>query len=155
MNWRDVGGPEKEQEALPEKRAPRHVAGHARGRTTKPPARSSIRIKRVYDALSRDDGLNILVDRIWPRGMSKAKLAPDIWPKHLAPSSALRGWYGHDPERWAEFRRRYLAELEQQRDGLAALRAALRGRKATLLTATRELDRSHAKVLREALTGRR
>lgn len=115
----------------------------------------TIRIKRVYEARSSEDGFRILVDRLWPRGMSKAKLKPDAWPKELAPSTALRRWYGHDPERWEEFRRRYLDELQRRSGDLARLRSALRGRKATLLTATRALALSHAEVLCEVLMRRR
>jgi uncharacterized protein YeaO (DUF488 family) len=110
-----------------------------------------IGIKRVYDPAAATDGIRILIDRLWPRGIAKDKLALDRWAKELAPSNELRLWYGHDPARFAEFRRRYLAELEAVSAELAELRAAVRGRTATLLTATRELDLSHATVLRETL----
>ncbi len=113
-----------------------------------PPA---IGIKRVYDPPSSRDGLRILVDRLWPRGIAKASLDYDDWARDLAPSNTLRKWYGHDPQRWAEFRRRYREELRPQRDALAALRAKIKGGAATLLTATRELDLSHATVLRALL----
>ena len=115
------------------------------------PAKSAIRIKRVYDALVSDDGLRILIDRLWPRGIAKSKLKLDAWVKHLAPSNALRQWYRHDPEKFTEFRKRYLAELKAQGEGLAELRATVKGRTVTLLTATKELDLSHATVLRELL----
>jgi uncharacterized protein YeaO (DUF488 family) len=114
--------------------------------------RTVIRIKRAYDALAGDDGLRILVDRLWPRGLSKKALKLDAWPRDLAPSNDLRRWYNHDPARLAEFRRRYRAELQQKAESLKALRAALRGRKVTLVTATRDLALSHAQVLRELLT---
>jgi uncharacterized protein YeaO (DUF488 family) len=110
-----------------------------------------ILIKRVYGPASAKDGVRILVDRLWPRGMSKASLKYAAWPKELAPSNELRKWYGHDPKRFAEFRRRYRRELAAHRDELAALRVKLKGRTGTLLTATRELDLSHATVLREIL----
>jgi uncharacterized protein YeaO (DUF488 family) len=113
--------------------------------------RATIAIRRAYEPPDVDDGLRILVDRVWPRGLKKEKLKADAWPKHLAPSTALRKWYGHDPDRFKEFRRRYLAELKENGESLAELRSALRGHKVTLLTATRELDLSHARVLREAL----
>ncbi len=116
---------------------------------------ASIRIKRAYDEPSADDGMRILVDRLWPRGLAKTKLKIDAWPKHLAPSTALRRWYQHDPERFAEFRRRYLAELKANTEDLAELRASLRGRRVTLITATRELELSHAEVLRDLLSGTR
>ena len=112
---------------------------------------SSIRIKRVYDPPGADDGLRILIDRLWPRGLAKSKLELDAWPKDLSPSNALRKWYQHDPEKFAEFRKRYVAELKAQGEGLDELRAAVKGRTVTLLTATKELDLSHAVVLRDLL----
>lgn len=112
---------------------------------------TSIAIKRVYDAPSRDDGIRILIDRLWPRGVSKASLKLDAWPRELSPSNELRKWYGHDPQLFAEFRRRYREELAAHKDELAALRAKIKGHAATLLTATRELDLSHGVVLREVL----
>jgi len=115
---------------------------------------ASIAIKRVYEPASAADGVRILVDRLWPRGVSKASLRFAAWPRELSPSNALRQWYGHDPQRAAEFRRRYLGELEAHRDELAALRATIKGRTATLLTATRELALSHAAVLRDVLAGK-
>jgi uncharacterized protein YeaO (DUF488 family) len=115
---------------------------------------SSIAIKRVYDDPARDDGLRILIDRLWPRGLSKAALKLDAWPRALSPSNELRKWYGHDPKLFAEFRRRYRKELAGQKEELAVLRAMIKGHKATLLTATRELELSHAIVLRELLEGK-
>jgi uncharacterized protein YeaO (DUF488 family) len=110
-----------------------------------------IAIKRAYDEPSAADGLRILIDRLWPRGIAKAGLKHDAWPRALTPSNELRKWYGHDPQRFAEFRRRYREELAAHQDELAALRALVKGRKATLVTATRELELSHAQVLREIL----
>ena len=95
--------------------------------------------------------MRVLIDRLWPRGLAKAKLKLDAWVKHLSPSNELRKWYRHDPEKFAEFRKRYLAELEAQGEGLAELRATVKGRTVTLLTATKELDLSHATVLRDLL----
>lgn len=112
---------------------------------------SSIAIKRAYDKPGAKDGLRILIDRLWPRGVTKTKLKIDAWPRALTPSTSLRKWYGHEPERFAEFRRRYRAELAEQADELKALRDMVRGRAATLITATREVDLSHAVVLREVL----
>ncbi|MBW2238576.1 MAG: DUF488 domain-containing protein [Deltaproteobacteria bacterium] len=71
-----------------------------------------IKIKRSYNSPSNDDGYRILVDRLWPRGISKKKAKIDFWPKELAPSTELRRWYGHDPEKWSEFKSRYFAELD-------------------------------------------
>jgi uncharacterized protein YeaO (DUF488 family) len=114
-------------------------------------ARALIGIKRAYDALGPGDGLLVLVDRLWPRGVSKSDLKVDAWVRDLAPSTALRQWYAHDVARYAEFRRRYLDELKRAADGVRALRAAIKGRKATLVTATRDVEHSQAPILREAL----
>jgi uncharacterized protein YeaO (DUF488 family) len=112
---------------------------------------SSITIKRAYDEPAATDGLRILIDRLWPRGVSKVSLKLDGWPRVLSPSNELRKWYAHDPERSAEFRRRYLGELAAHGEELATLRAMVKGRAVTLITATRELNLSHAQVLRELL----
>jgi uncharacterized protein YeaO (DUF488 family) len=112
---------------------------------------SSIAIKRAYDKPSAKDGVRILIDRLWPRGLSKAKLKIDAWPRELTPSTDLRKWYGHEPARFAEFRRRYRAELAEHAKELDALGTTVRGRAATLITAAREVDLSHAAVMREIL----
>jgi uncharacterized protein YeaO (DUF488 family) len=112
---------------------------------------SSIAIKRAYDRPSPQDGVRILIDRLWPRGLSKAKLKIDAWPRELTSSTDLRKWYGHEPARFSEFRRRYRAELAEHAKELAVLRATVKGRAATLITATREVDLSHAAVMREML----
>ena len=140
---------------MTEKKVAKKKVAKKAARRAKPAARKSsaaIRIRRAYDEPGSDDGLRILIDRLWPRGLSKSTLKLDSWARQLSPSNALRKWYQHDPEKFAEFRKRYLAELKQQGDGLAELRAAVRGRTVTLLTATRELDLSHATVLRELLS---
>jgi uncharacterized protein YeaO (DUF488 family) len=138
------------------KKAVKQAATRARRAAKKPTARgkssATIRIRRAYDAPGGDDGLRILIDRLWPRGMSKSRLKLDAWVRHLAPSNALRKWYRHDPEKFTEFRKRYVAELKQQGEGLAELRATVKGRTVTLLTATKELDLSHATVLSELLS---
>jgi uncharacterized protein YeaO (DUF488 family) len=121
-------------------------------RTSRPKRRaSSIAIKRAYDKPSLQDGVRILIDRLWPRGVSKAKLKVDVWPRELTPSTDLRKWYGHEPSRFAEFGGRYRAELAEHKDQLDALRSMVRGHTATLITATREVDLSHAVVMREML----
>ena len=112
---------------------------------------SSIAIKRAYDKPSAKDGVRILIDRLWPRGLSKAKLKIDAWPRELTPSTDLRKWYGHEPARFAEFRRRYRAELAEHARELDAVRTMVKGRSATLITATREVDLSHAAVMRGIL----
>jgi len=126
-----------------------------RPRTFRKTAGKPIAIKRVYDEASPGDGLRILVDRLWPRGIAKAALKLDTWARELAPSNELRKWYGHEPARFAEFRRRYRAELAPHRAELAALGARIAGRTATLLTATRETALSHAHVLRDLLAAKR
>lgn len=134
------------------KKATKKAAARKRaGAPRKRAAGADIRIKRAYDEPSADDGLRILIDRLWPRGMTRSKLKLDAWVKHLSPSNELRKWYQHDPEKFAEFRRRYVAELTAQREGLAELRTAVKGHTVTLLTSTKELDLSHATVLRGLL----
>jgi uncharacterized protein YeaO (DUF488 family) len=110
-------------------------------------------VRRVYDAPEAADGMRVLVDRVWPRGLSKERAALDEWCKEVAPSAELRKWYGHDPARFEEFRRRYLAELEQpERASAFAHLADLAGqRPVTLLTATTDASLSQAAVLAELL----
>ena len=107
-----------------------------------------VKIKRVYEPAERGDGERILVDRLWPRGLSKRAAAVDEWMKELGPSHELRKWFGHDPRRWSEFRRRYEAELRTQRDPLMAIaRKATRGA-VTLLFGARDPDHNQAVVLK-------
>ena len=111
---------------------------------------AEIRVRRVYDAPSQEDGARVLVDRVWPRGLRKEAARLDEWAKDAAPSTELRTWYGHDPDKFEEFRRRYLAELEQPgpaREAVVGLRAMAANGTMTLLTATRELSISQAAVL--------
>jgi uncharacterized protein YeaO (DUF488 family) len=112
-----------------------------------------IRVRRVYDAPSPADGARVLVDRIWPRGLRKDAAHLTEWAKDAAPSTELRQWYGHDPEKFTEFRRRYLDELSGrvQRAELGKLRALAATRPVTLLTATRAVDISQAAVLAQVL----
>jgi len=107
-------------------------------------------IKRVYEPPTKSDGRRILVDRLWPRGMRKADAELDDWWKELAPSPALRTWFGHDPERFAEFKRRYRAELKANPKLNAAANALGAGR-VTLLYAAKDPQINHAVVLAEAL----
>jgi uncharacterized protein YeaO (DUF488 family) len=110
-----------------------------------------VKIKRVYDPPDRGDGERILVDRLWPRGLSRRAAAIDAWMKELAPSPGLRTWFGHDPARWREFRRRYLAELRTRRYLLEAIaRKAARG-PVTLLFGARDREHNQAVVLKEAI----
>jgi uncharacterized protein YeaO (DUF488 family) len=112
-----------------------------------------IRVRRVYDAPSPADGARVLVDRVWPRGLRKDAAHLTEWAKDAAPSTELRKWYGHDPEKFTEFRRRYLDELSGrvQRAELGKLRALAATGPVTLLTATRDVDISQATVLAQVL----
>jgi len=113
-----------------------------------------IRLKRAYDLPSAEDGTRILIDRLWPRGVRKSSAGIDRWVKDIAPSTALRKWFGHDPARWQEFRRRYAAEINDHADQLAELRAAAREGPITLVFAARDELHNDAVVLRDALLGR-
>lgn len=112
-----------------------------------------VRLRRVYDDPAPDDGVRVLVDRVWPRGLTKAEVHLDEWLKDIAPSTELRRWYGHRPERFIEFRRRYLIELRDAQPAAAAdrLRELARTRTVTLLTATRDVEHSQAAVLSDLL----
>lgn len=118
-------------------------------------SKPEVRVRRVYDEPSGEDGTRVLVDRVWPRGLSKQNAHVDQWCKQVAPSTALRKWYGHDPARFAEFTRRYRSELEQpeQAEALAHLRDLAREGTVTLLTATRAVEISQAAVLAELIRG--
>lgn len=113
-----------------------------------------IRIRRAYEPARRSDGARILVDRVWPRGVKKEELAIEAWLKELAPSDRLRKWFGHDPERWQEFRERYFAELDERAEPLRALRALARKRRVTLVYGARDELHNNAVALRSYLTGR-
>ena len=110
-----------------------------------------IAVKRVYDAPADADGARFLVDRLWPRGLRKDRLPLDGWLRDVAPSEALRRWFGHEPAKWMEFRERYGAELKGAGAALAPLLEAARRGPLTLLTAVKDLDHAHAQVLRDHL----
>ncbi|HYL49991.1 MAG TPA: DUF488 domain-containing protein [Stellaceae bacterium] len=114
---------------------------------------SRVQLKRAYDPPLPRDGMRVLVDRLWPRGVRKAKAHIDLWLKDVAPSTALRQWFGHDPARWSEFRRRYRAELKRQPEVLAQLRKLVRQRRITLVFGARDERRNQAVVLKEVLAG--
>ncbi len=113
-----------------------------------------IRLKRAYEAASKDDGLRILVERLWPRGVSKARAKIDLWLKDLAPSTALRQWYGHDPARWPQFRKRYRAELKERGDVVALLGLLAQERPVTFVYAAHDEERNSAAALKEFLERR-
>lgn len=114
----------------------------------------SLRIKRVYQAPADDDGLRVLVDRLWPRGLKKQEAAVDLWLKEIAPSTELRRWFGHDPEKWTEFRRRYRAELDGKKEELETLRRRADERRVTLLYGARDEEHNQAVVLKDLLEGK-
>ncbi|MBV9990693.1 MAG: DUF488 family protein [Alphaproteobacteria bacterium] len=105
----------------------------------------SFRIKRVYDKPAKADGLRVLVDRLWPRGLKKTDARLDRWMKEVAPSAELRRWFGHEPDKFAEFKRRYRKELSK--DALAELRKLGQGRTVTLLYGARDPEMNQAAVL--------
>jgi uncharacterized protein YeaO (DUF488 family) len=113
-------------------------------------------IRRVYDVDQNEDGYRVLVDRLWPRGISKPKAALDDWAKDLAPGTELRQWYQHDPAKFELFARRYRQELKRTpaQEAVRRLRSVARRKRVTLVTATRDLDHSGARVLRDVLTGK-
>ncbi|MGB9711924.1 MAG: DUF488 domain-containing protein [Dissulfurimicrobium sp.] len=110
-----------------------------------------IKIKRVYDPVSADDGKRILVDRLWPRGIKKYSAAIDEWLKDIAPSNELRKWFSHDPSRWAEFKERYIEELKQKRDVLKRLRMDANKEGITLIFAAKDTKHNNAAVLMELI----
>lgn len=110
-----------------------------------------INIKRAYDPPSPSDGTRILVDRLWPRGLSKAELKLDLWLKDVAPSTALRQWFSHDPERWTEFQRRYLEELKQNPDTWRPILEAAIQHNITLVFGSKDTAHNDAVVLQKFL----
>lgn len=117
-------------------------------------AARNISVKRAYEPPAKGDGTRILVDRLWPRGLSKADAAIDHWLKDIAPSTDLRKWFAHDPARWQEFRQRYTDEIHQHPQQLDELRASARSGRITLVFAAHDESRNNAVVLREVLLGR-
>ena len=114
-------------------------------------AQTPFAIKRIYDSPEAGDGLRVLVDRLWPRGLRKEDAAIDLWLKAVTPSNELRKWIHAQPEHRAEFRQRYFAELEQQPEAVRELREMGRSGRVTLLTAAKNIEQNHVLVLREYL----
>ncbi|MDE2260396.1 MAG: DUF488 domain-containing protein [Betaproteobacteria bacterium] len=108
-----------------------------------------IRIKRVYEQPDRHDGRRILVDRLWPRGLTKEKACVDLWLKEIAPSTKLRKWFGHDPGRWEEFKKRYLAELKGNSEQIQLLKQALAKDTVTLVYGAKDEEHNEAIVIQE------
>jgi uncharacterized protein YeaO (DUF488 family) len=137
---------------------PRRIGTSRTGRSTRAGPSGTIptvlvRVKRVREQRADDDGARVLVDRLWPRGLAKADADHDEWLPDVAPSTELRTWFGHAPERFDEFARRYRAELDAEpaASALAALRTRAAAGPLTLLTATRDVEHSHARALADVL----
>ena len=110
-----------------------------------------VRIKRVYEQPDKTDGMRVLVDRLWPRGIKKEDAGLDLWLKDMAPSDELRKWFSHDPSRWREFRTRYRKELKDKAGMMEDLKKAARKGTVTLVYAAKDADRNNAVVLKEML----
>ena len=108
-----------------------------------------IRIKRVYEKPEEDDGVRLLVDRLWPRGLTKEVASIDLWPKELSPSTELRRWFNHEPGKWQEFKHRYFAELSSKPEALAELVEQMRKSPVTFLFSSKETELNNAVALRE------
>ena len=108
----------------------------------------TIKIKRVYELHAEADGTRVLVDRLWPRGLTKAKARVDLWLKDIAPSTELRKWFGHDPAKWAEFKNRYHAELKENDEPVALLKSAIKKGTVTLVYGAKDEEHNEAVVLR-------
>ena len=116
-------------------------------------AAGQVKLKRAYEAAASSDGLRVLVDRLWPRGVTKDAAAVDLWLKDLAPSTELRKWFGHDPARWPEFQRRYGEEVRTHAEAFEQLRDVARKQRVTLVFAAKDEDHNDAVVLRSLLLG--
>jgi uncharacterized protein YeaO (DUF488 family) len=106
-----------------------------------------LKVKRIYEAPEPSDGFRILVDRLWPRGITKEKAALDLWLKDIAPSNALRQWYQHDPEKWPEFQHRYAVELRDKQQTLDLIRDQAKTETVSLLFGSKEMERNNATAL--------
>ncbi|MEO8135263.1 MAG: DUF488 domain-containing protein [Betaproteobacteria bacterium] len=118
-------------------------------------AASDVKLKRAYEPPDPADGTRVLVDRLWPRGVSKAKAAVDLWLKDLAPSTELRKWFGHDPDRWQEFSERYAVEVDQHAEPFQQLRNLARQGAVTLVYSAHDEVHNDAVVLRSLVLGRK
>ena len=112
---------------------------------------TQVQVRRVYDLPESDDGQRVLVDRLWPRGVSRDRIHVDAWAKDLAPSAALRTWFGHDPDRFDAFRRRYVEELRRHREAIAELRRRAREGRVTLVYGAKDAEHNDAVVLAEVI----
>ncbi len=115
----------------------------------------AIKLKRAYEEPAAGDGFRVLVDRLWPRGISKAAAGIDLWLKEVGPSTELRKWFGHDPSRWAEFRARYRRELDRNPEAIGELRKHMRRGTLTLVYGAKDEEHNQAVVLKEYLESKR
>ncbi len=136
-------------------KAPKQASKQASKRKVRSGSAYPIRIRRVYEPAQPGEGERVLVDRLWPRGMTKQRAGLDDWCRDAAPSPALRKWFGHDPKRWAVFRRKYATELREHPAQLEAIRTKSRAGPVTLLYGARDPRINHAIVLRDLLLRRR
>jgi uncharacterized protein YeaO (DUF488 family) len=111
-----------------------------------------IKIKRIYEAASQDDGRRIYIDRLWPRGMKKEEVKIDEWLKEISPSDSLRKWFGHDPSKYAEFKRRYVKELEKHSEVLERIKKEAKKETVTLLFSAKDVEHNNATVMKELLS---
>src|SRR5688500_4088170 len=111
-----------------------------------------IKIKRAYEKSDKEDGVRILVDRLWPRGLTKEKAGIDVWLKEIAPSTELRKWFGHDPDKWKEFQKRYRQELKNNKEQVAVLKEQAKKRVVTLVYGAKNEEHNEALVLKELLS---
>jgi len=112
---------------------------------------SRIALKRIYEKPSKEDGFRVLVERLWPRGITKERASVDLWLKDVAPSTELRKWFGHDPAKWEQFCKRYRVELEQKKDAVCLLKQKSKEGAITLVYAARDEKHNSAVVLKEIL----
>jgi len=110
-----------------------------------------IKIKRVYEEPVKEDGIRILVDRLWPRGLTKEKAGVDLWVKDIAPGTELRKWFAHDPKKWNEFRKKYLQEFKNNEEQVSNLRKHVKNSSVTLVYGARDQENNEAHVLEELL----
>lgn len=115
----------------------------------------SIKVKRVYEQPDKRDGMRILVDRLWPRGLTKEKASIDLWLKDIAPSTELRKWFGHDPAKWKQFQTRYRTELGKKKDSIKLLKQKSKEQDVTLVYGARDQEHNEALVLKRLLDGRK
>lgn len=112
----------------------------------------NLKIKRVYEKPEKADGFRVLVDRLWPRGLTKEKVAADLWLKDIAPSTELRKWFSHDPDKWSEFRKKYLLELKENKESVSTLKDYIKKGDLTLLYGARDQVHNEALVIKDFIS---